>query len=165
MFLRSARGDTIVHKWKGSLFGWCIRLAACRAGTRYFCSALAVLVGSQVQNMFFLTISISLSPSHCKPGKHPCWVACLLACVSGWTPPHLFYPLSMLNTSPPLPCLLYLFVYTFLHFLSNASSIQVLAAPILQPVYLSSYQIFSHVQFVCLRHSRVEISKYEKSEN
>ncbi len=54
----------------------CLVRWACRAGTRDFCSALAVLVGPE-QNIFFL------SPSPSKLGRQPCWVACLLVCVSG----------------------------------------------------------------------------------
>jgi hypothetical protein len=51
---------------------------SCRYSTRYFCSALAALVGP-VQNIFSspCTISILLSPSPSKMGRQPCWVACL----------------------------------------------------------------------------------------
>jgi hypothetical protein len=55
------------------------------AGARYFCSALAALFGL-VQNFFFLTvpyISIPFSPTPSKLDRQPCWVACLLVCVSG----------------------------------------------------------------------------------
>ncbi len=56
---------------------------ACRTSPRDFCFALAALY-SPVQNMFFLTntISIPLFPSPRKPGRQPYWVACLLVCVS-----------------------------------------------------------------------------------
>ncbi len=59
----------------------------CRAGTRYFCSALAALV-SPVQNDVFLTVHYfdSFYPSPSKVGMQPCWVACLFLCVSGNTP-------------------------------------------------------------------------------
>jgi hypothetical protein len=56
-----------------SSLGWFFRL-----GTRDFCFALVVLVGP-VQNIF----SIPLSPSPSNLGRQPCWVACLLVCVSG----------------------------------------------------------------------------------
>jgi hypothetical protein len=48
-----------------------------------FVLPLAALVGP-VQNILFLTVQflipLSLSPS--KLGRQPCWVACLLLCVS-----------------------------------------------------------------------------------
>ncbi len=44
---------------------------------------------------FFLTVvytfSIPLSPSPSKPGRQPCWVACLLVCVSGQCPANLLF--------------------------------------------------------------------------
>ncbi len=48
-----------------------------------FCSALAALVSS-VHSFFSsqYAISISLSPLPSKLGRQPCWVACLLVCVS-----------------------------------------------------------------------------------
>jgi hypothetical protein len=57
---------------------------ACHAGTRYFCSALAALVGP-ILNIFPspYTISILLSPPPSKLDRQPCWVACLSVCVSG----------------------------------------------------------------------------------
>jgi hypothetical protein len=76
-------------RWMGAQRGqmkgflsWLIRWA-CRAGTRYLCSALAALVGP-VENIFSspYTISVTLSPSPSKLGRQPCWVACLLVCVS-----------------------------------------------------------------------------------
>ncbi len=69
-------------KMKGVL-PWLVNLA-CRAGKRDFCSALAALVG-QVQSIFSppYTISMPLSLLPKKVGKQPCWVACLLVCVSG----------------------------------------------------------------------------------
>ncbi len=88
-------------------FPWLVRWACC-ASTRDFCSALAALV-VPVQNIIFLTIHyfnsfvpisqqagqatvlgrLSLimclwSPSPSKMGRQPCWVACLLLCVSGF---------------------------------------------------------------------------------
>jgi hypothetical protein len=65
---------------------WLVRWA-CRAGTRDFCSALAAEV-DPVQNIFSssYTISMPLSPSPSKLGRQPCWVACLLVCVSGCPP-------------------------------------------------------------------------------
>ncbi len=47
-------------------------------------SALASLAGP-VQDIFssLYTISIPLSPSLSKLGRQPCWVSCLLVCVSG----------------------------------------------------------------------------------
>ncbi len=55
----------------------------CHAGNRDFCPALAALVGP-VQNFFLTvhTISIHLSPLPSKLGRHSCWVASLLVCVS-----------------------------------------------------------------------------------
>ncbi len=69
------------YKWKGVL-SWLVRWA-CRASTRDFFPALAGLVGP-VQNTFSspFTFLISLSPSPSKLGRQPCWVACLLVCVS-----------------------------------------------------------------------------------
>ncbi len=69
------------------VLSWLVRWA-CRAGmgSRYFCSALAAL---SAHYKIFLsspdTISIPVSPSPSKLGRHrqPCWVACLLVCVSG----------------------------------------------------------------------------------
>ncbi len=57
--------------------------SACRAGTRDLSLALPALVG-QLQNIFSspCTISTYLSPSPSKLGRQPCWVACLLLCVS-----------------------------------------------------------------------------------
>ncbi len=48
-----------------------------------FCFALTALVG-QIQHVFSppYTISIPLSQSLTKLGKQPCWVACILICVS-----------------------------------------------------------------------------------
>ncbi len=50
---------------------WLVRWA-CRASTRYICSASAALIGPVD------TISMLLSPSPSKLGRQPCWVACLL---------------------------------------------------------------------------------------
>jgi len=50
-----------------------------------FCSALAALVGP-VRNIFFpspYTILINLSSSPSKLGRQPCWLTCLVVCVSG----------------------------------------------------------------------------------
>jgi hypothetical protein len=53
-----------------------------------FCLGCSVLRSAPVQNIFFLTIHYlySLSPSPSKLGRQPCWVACLLVCVSGRSP-------------------------------------------------------------------------------
>ncbi len=61
---------------------WLVRWA-CRAGIRDFCSVVATLVGP-VQNNFSspYTISIHMSPTPSKLDRQPCWVACLLVCVS-----------------------------------------------------------------------------------
>jgi hypothetical protein len=59
---------------KGVL-SWLVRWAS-RTSTRDFCSALAVQA-SPVHFQF-------LSPSPSKLGRHPCWVACLLVCVSDY---------------------------------------------------------------------------------
>ncbi len=65
---------------------WLVRWGG-RAGTRDFCSALAALVGPVqyikifVSSPFTISITLSLSPS--KLDRQPCWVACLLVCVSG----------------------------------------------------------------------------------
>ncbi len=58
------------------LLGWLWRARDCSGPTS--------LVGL-VQNIFSspYTFSISLSPSPSKLGRQPCWVACLLVCVSG----------------------------------------------------------------------------------
>ncbi len=97
---RDQRGVTPVDhlnwcEWgtqRGLIIGvlsWLVRWA-CRAGTREFCSALAVLVGP-VQNIIFFTvhysISIPFSPLPSKLGRQPCWVACLFVCVSARTLP------------------------------------------------------------------------------
>ncbi len=54
-----------------------------RAGTTDFCSALAALVGP-VQNFcpHLTPFQIPLYPSPINLGRQPCWVACLLVCVS-----------------------------------------------------------------------------------
>jgi len=59
-------------------------LWVCRAGTRDFCSALAVLVAAQYKIRFSspYTISIHLSPSPSKLGRQACWVVCLLIWIS-----------------------------------------------------------------------------------
>jgi hypothetical protein len=65
----------------------CLARWPCPAGTGGFCSSLAALV-SPVQKYFFpslYTFSTLLSPSLSKLGSQPCWVACLLVCVSGRT--------------------------------------------------------------------------------
>ncbi len=65
-------------------FPWLVRWA-CRAGTRDFCSALAAIAGPD-PNIFFsspYTVSVPLSQSPSKLGRQPCWVACLLVCISG----------------------------------------------------------------------------------
>ncbi len=67
---------------------WLVRWA-CRAGTRDFCSVLEALV-SPVQNIFD-TISVPVSPSPSKLGRQPCWVACLLVCVSGVISAHFAF--------------------------------------------------------------------------
>jgi hypothetical protein len=55
---------------------------ACHAGTRDFCSALAVLVGTvKIKFSAPCNISISLTPSLSKLGRLPSWVAYLLVCV------------------------------------------------------------------------------------
>jgi hypothetical protein len=64
------------------VLSWLLRWA-CRAATRDFCSALSALVGP-VKNIFFLTVHFfsSFAPIAQKLGRQPCWVACLLVCVS-----------------------------------------------------------------------------------
>jgi hypothetical protein len=59
-------------------FPWLVRWTGL---TRYFCPALSALVGP-VQNIFLSPYTIS-SLSSSKLGRQPCWVACLLVCVSG----------------------------------------------------------------------------------
>jgi hypothetical protein len=63
---------------------WLVRWA-CRAGTRDFCSALAALVGL-VQKICFLAVHNfnAFVPSPSKMDRQPCWVTCLLVCVSGY---------------------------------------------------------------------------------
>ncbi len=89
---RLERGGPLLKlRWMGTqrvqierILPWFIRYA-CRAGTRDFCSALVALV-VPVQSIFSspYAISIHLSPSPSKLGRQPCWVACLLVCVSGY---------------------------------------------------------------------------------
>ncbi len=60
-------------------------LWACRVGAQDFCSALASLVGPvQIFVSSPYTVSIPLPSSPSKLGRQPCWVACLLVCVSGF---------------------------------------------------------------------------------
>ncbi len=66
-------GDT--KRTNERVIPWLVRWASSA------CSALAALV-DPVQNIFFLTVHYfdSFFP---KLGRQPCWVACLLVCVSG----------------------------------------------------------------------------------
>ncbi len=73
--------ETQSVQMKGVL-SWLVRWAY-RAGTRDFCSALAAVVGP-VQNVFFLTVYYFNSFVFvAQQAGQPCWVACLLVCVSG----------------------------------------------------------------------------------
>ncbi len=57
------------------------------AGTRYFCSAWAALVGP-VQYIFFLSIlyfnAFVPIAQQAVGRQQPCWIACLFLCVSVW---------------------------------------------------------------------------------
>ncbi len=77
-----ANGDSKRTNEKGSFLGWFVELVV--PVQEIFCFALAALIGP-VQNIFVLNVhrtSIPLSPSASKLGRQPCWVACLLVCVS-----------------------------------------------------------------------------------
>ncbi len=54
---------------------------ACLAGTRDFSSTVPWLLLAQYK-IFFHRPTLPLSPSPSKLGRQPCWVACLLVCVS-----------------------------------------------------------------------------------
>jgi hypothetical protein len=56
----------------------------CRAGARDFHSVLAALV-SPDQNISFLVVHYfnAFVPINQQAGQTPCWVGCLLVCVSG----------------------------------------------------------------------------------
>ncbi len=73
---------------------WLVRWT-CRTGTRDFCPALAALVGP-VENIYFLIIHYFNFFCPHRPASYacrqPCWIACLLVCVSGYThTPHTHF--------------------------------------------------------------------------
>ncbi len=85
-------------KWKGVL-SWSVRWA-CRAGTTDYCTALAALV-CPVQNICFLTVDFfnAFVRIAGKLGRQPCWVACLLVCVSAGK----IYGVLVLTSKYPYP--------------------------------------------------------------
>jgi hypothetical protein len=70
---------------------WLVR--ACRAGTRNLWYCLGCPSRPCTKYFFSSTGTISLTPLPSKLGRQPCWVACLLVCVSAGTPRTFLHPL------------------------------------------------------------------------